>query len=187
MKRQELSCGNYVYCPKLDLEHPYRIYIVDKIRPVADGDSPYTGIVENDARVVLRRNSDRYYRRLLGERPGKFVYASELQPVPMNRLFEEKAEELNAACHVYHGRVSYNMSVYTIRGAYMEIAFFAIIPRIDRLRWFVDIYGFDRGVSRVHVDYFHQLQNILTALEIKFPLLEGHYLWETDDYKPRIL
>ena len=186
MKRQELSHGNYVYCPRLDPEHPYRMYIVDKIRPVADGDSPYAGIAEDDARVVLRRNGDRYYRRLLGERPGKFIYASELQPVPMNRLFEEKAEELNSACHLYHGRISYCLSIYTIRGSYMEMVFSNILPRIDKLRWFVDIYDFDRGVSRVHVDYFHQLQNILTALELKFPLLEKHYLFETDDYKPRI-
>lgn len=186
MKRQELSHGNFVYCPHLDPGHPYRMYIVDKIRPASDGDSPYAGIAEDDARVVLRRNCDRYNRRLLGERPGKFIYASELQPVPMNRLFEEGAEALNVACHLYAHRISYRMSVYTIRGAYMEIVFSNTLPRIDRLRWFVDIYDFDRGVSRVHVDYFHQLQNILTALEMKFPLLDGHYLWETDDYKPRI-
>lgn len=186
MKRQELSHGNYVYCPKLDPEHPCRVYIVDKIRPVVDGDSPYAGIVEDDARVVLRRNCDRYNRRLLGERPGKFIYASELQPIPMNRLFEEKAEELNSSCYIYSHRRSYRMSIYTIRGSYMEIVFSNIFPRIDKLKWYVDIYDFDRGVSRVHVDYFHQLQNILTALELKFPLLEKHYLFETDDYKPRI-
>lgn len=186
MKRQELSHGNYVYCPRLDPEHPYRVYIVDKVRPVVDGDSPYAGIVEDDARVVLRRNGDRYYRRLLGERPGEFIYASELQPIPMNRLFEEGAESLNAAYHLDHGRISYCLSAYTIRGAYMEIVFSDILPRIDRLRWFVGIYDFDRGASRVHVDYFHQLQNILTALEMKFPLLQGHYSFETDDYKPRI-
>lgn len=187
MKRQELSHGNYVYCPRLDPEHPYRVYIVDKVRPVVDGDSPYAGIVEDDARVVLRRNCDIFNRRLLGERPGSFIYASELQPIPMNRLFEEKAEELNAACRLYSHRISYHLAIYTIRGAYMEIVFSNVLPRIDGLRWFVDIYDFDRGVSRVHVDYFHQLQNILTALELKFPLLEGHYLFETDDYKPKFL
>lgn len=186
MKRQELSNGNYVYCPKLDPKNPYRIYIVDKIRPVVDGDSPYAGYAKDDARVVLRRNSEIFYRLLLGERPGKFIYASELLPVPMNRLFEEKAEKLNAACHLYPHRVSYHLSAYTIRGAYMEIVFSNTLPRIDRLRWFVDIYDFDRGVSRIHVDYFHQLQNILTALEMRFPLFDGRYLWETDDYKPRI-
>lgn len=185
MKRQELSIGNFVYCPHLDPKRPYRVYIVDKIRPVWDGDGIAPGHTKDDARVVLTRADESpCYRKLIGERPGKFVYASQLKPIPIYRFFEECKER---QAFVKNNHTTYIFCVRHESGRWIEIALSYVPPLYIGTRWFMDIYDMDIGSMRFPIFYFHQYQAILALYGLEDRYFSNYYFVEDERYEERIV
>lgn len=183
MNRKELSIGNFVYCPHLDPEHPLRVYMVDKIRPVWDGDGVALGYAKDDARVVLTRaNEPSSYRRLLGERPGKFIYASQLKPIPISRFFEE-CDDRQAFAR--KGLTIYTFCVKQATGRWVEVTISYVPPLYKGSRWFVDICDLDFGVMRFPLFFFHQYQTILALFGLEDRYFSGHYFVEDEKYEER--
>ena len=77
--------------------------------------------------------------------------------------------------------IRYSLSVQTKSDAIMEVIFSHSQPRIDKLRWFVDVCDFDGGISHFPCRYIHQYQNILTALELKSLNFGDFYPYEVEE------